>query len=65
MLRRHDPPADDDPAASPPAGRADEAAEPAAADHGSLLGRCLVAWTRVCLRAPLAVLVAAVLTAVV
>ena len=65
MLRRHDPPADDDPAASPPAGRANEAAEPAAADHGSLLGRCLVAWTRVCLRAPLAVLVAAVLTAVV
>jgi hopanoid biosynthesis associated RND transporter like protein HpnN len=56
MLRRHDPAehADDTPAV-----------DDVAARHDSLLGRALVAWTRLCLRAPAAIVLVAVLSAVV
>ena len=54
MLRRHDP-AD---------GAADAAADPGAHPHPSLLGRALVAWTRLCLRAPALIVLVAVVSAV-
>ena len=61
MLRRHDPTDAHDPAdgsgptdSTPP--------EPHATT--SLLGRVLIAWTRLCLRAPLAIVVGAVISAV-
>ena len=71
MLRPHDPPADpfddpadarrDDPAAAP----AGDDADPTVHAPSSLLARALVAWTRLCLQAPAAVLVVAIVSAVV
>jgi len=70
MLRRHDPTDTDatgpsDPT-NPPAVGADAAAggRSAAHEHTSLLGRALVAWTRLCLRAPVAIVLGAVISAV-
>jgi hypothetical protein len=71
MLRRHDP---DDPTDSAeldhdePSIAVGAGAMAGAEDHPhattSLLGRALVAWTRLCLRAPVAILLGAVLSAV-
>ncbi|MGB8854143.1 MAG: MMPL family transporter [Pirellulales bacterium] len=58
MLHLHDP-ATDEPAAGEPPLVQQQAARP----HG-LLGRGLVAWTRLCLRAPLVIVAAAILSAV-
>ena len=59
MLHLHDP-ATSEQAPEPAAA----AVRPPKAKPTGLLGRCLVAWTRLCLRAPLMVIVAAVLSAV-
>ena len=56
MLRRHDPT------------DATVPTDPAPTDahaHTSLLGRALMAWTRLCLRAPMAVVLGAVISAVI
>jgi hypothetical protein len=75
MLRRHDP-TDADATGLDATGLSDltapldvggEAAaggRSAAAEHTSLLGRALVAWTRLCLRAPVAIVLGAVISAV-
>jgi len=62
MLRRHDPAADSPDDESP--ADALDAARVAAPETSSLLGRGLVAWTQLCLRAPWAIVLAAVVSAV-
>ena len=71
MLRRHDPtdatgPHAADPIDPAPGGDAMHEADPAndACGTTSLLGRALIAWTRLCLRAPWAIMVVAVISAV-
>jgi hopanoid biosynthesis associated RND transporter like protein HpnN len=56
MLHLHDPAPEEPVSGEPP--------RPQAVSPHGLLGRCLVAWTRLCLRAPLVIIVAAVLSAV-
>ena len=56
MLRRHDP--------TDASGPTDPAPTDAHA-HTSLLGRALMAWTRLCLRAPMAIVLGAVISAVI
>jgi hopanoid biosynthesis associated RND transporter like protein HpnN len=75
MLRRHDPTDADATGSSSltdPAVCGSDAAEEHEADgksaahhHTSLLSRALVAWTRLCLRAPMAIVIGAVLSTVV
>jgi hopanoid biosynthesis associated RND transporter like protein HpnN len=67
MLRPHDPAADeaDDLPGDPAADRAEDAAAAVVHEPSSLLARALVAWTRLCLQAPVAVLVVALVSAVV
>jgi len=56
MLHLHDPAPEEPVSGEPP--------RPQAVSPHGLLGRCLDAWTRLCLRAPLVIIVAAVLSAV-
>ena len=56
MLRRHDP--------NDATGPTDPAPTDAHA-HTSLLGQALIAWTRLCLRAPMAIVLGAVISAVI
>ena len=62
MLRPHQPDASEP---SEPGSCSGQQARESAGQHGqSLLGRALVGWTRLCLRAPLAVVLTAVISAV-
>ena len=68
MLRRHDPSDPSDPTEPTEPTDATGPTDPVPADaHAttSFLGQALIAWTRLCLRAPMAVVLGAVISAVV